>query len=70
MEVRGQLHALAALLQVKKPWIRGWVGPRAGLDAVERQKSLAPAGNRTPAVQPIAIPNAYYANYITTGLQL
>jgi hypothetical protein len=31
-----------------------WVGPRAGLDDVERRKALAPAGNRTLAVQPLA----------------
>jgi hypothetical protein len=31
------------------------MGPRARLDAVEKRKrSLAPAGNRTPVVQPIA----------------
>jgi hypothetical protein len=34
-------------------WIGGWVGLRTGLDAVEK-KSLNPAGNRTPAVQPVA----------------
>jgi hypothetical protein len=34
-------------------WIGGWVGPRAGLDAAEKRKSLAPAGNQTSAVQPI-----------------
>jgi hypothetical protein len=33
-------------------WIRGCVGPRAGLDAVE--KNLALAGNRTPAIQHVA----------------
>jgi hypothetical protein len=26
-------------------YIGGWVSPRAGLDAVERQQSLTPAGN-------------------------
>jgi hypothetical protein len=31
------------------------VGPRAGLDAVESEKSLSFAGNRTPAVQSVAI---------------
>jgi hypothetical protein len=31
---------------------RGWVGPRASLDAIE--KSLASAYNRTSAVQPVA----------------
>jgi hypothetical protein len=30
------------------------VGPKAGLDALE--KNLNPAGNRTAAVQPVAIP--------------
>jgi hypothetical protein len=33
-------------------WIGGWVGPRAGLDAV--QKTLEPAWNRNPAFQPVA----------------
>jgi hypothetical protein len=36
-------------------WIGGWVSPRARLDAVKR-KSRTPAGNRTSAVQPVAIP--------------
>jgi hypothetical protein len=31
-----------------------WAGPRAGLDAVEKRKSLAPAGNLTWTVQPVA----------------
>jgi hypothetical protein len=37
-------------------WIGGWVGPRAGLDAVvKRKKSLhSPAGNRISVVQPVA----------------
>jgi hypothetical protein len=26
----------------------GWVGPKPGLDVLEKRKSLAPAGNRTP----------------------
>jgi hypothetical protein len=39
--VTGQLHPLVALALGKEPpgthWIRGWVGPRAGLDTgVER----------------------------------
>jgi hypothetical protein len=28
-------------------WIRGWVGPRAVLDAVVKRKFPAPTGNRT-----------------------
>jgi hypothetical protein len=35
-------------------WIGSWVGPRAGLDAEERRKSLVPSGNRTLAVWPAA----------------
>jgi hypothetical protein len=35
-------------------WIGGWVGPRVSLDAVEKRKSLAPARDRTLAVQPVA----------------
>jgi RNA:NAD 2'-phosphotransferase (TPT1/KptA family) len=30
------------------------VRPTAGLDAMEKRKSLAPTRNRTPAVQPVA----------------
>jgi hypothetical protein len=32
------------------------VDTRASLDAVEKKKSLASAGNRTMAVQPVAVP--------------
>jgi hypothetical protein len=32
------------------PWIGGWVGPRAGLDEVE--KILDPTGTRTPTLFP------------------
>jgi hypothetical protein len=37
-------------------WIGGWVGPRAGLDAVASRKIpiIAPAKNRTPVIQPVA----------------
>jgi hypothetical protein len=48
MEINGQLHAPAALPPLKAPgthWIGGCVGPRAGFDAVEKEKNLAPAGN-------------------------
>jgi hypothetical protein len=44
MEVIGQLHDPDALPLGKEPrsthWIRGWVGPRVGLDAVEKRKIL------------------------------
>jgi hypothetical protein len=40
MEVSGVLHTTAALYQGKRAlgthWTRGWVDPRASLDAVER----------------------------------
>jgi hypothetical protein len=39
-------------------WIGGWVGPRVGLDSVE--KKTCTAGNRTRAVQPAAIPTEPY----------
>jgi hypothetical protein len=46
---------------VKAPgthWIGGWVDPRAGLNAVAKRENLltTPAGNRTPASQPVALP--------------
>jgi hypothetical protein len=34
-------------------WTRGWVGPRAGLDAVSN-KVLVSAWNGKPAAQPVA----------------
>jgi hypothetical protein len=34
-------------------WIGGGMGPRVGLDAVEKRKSCI-AGNRTTGVQPVA----------------
>jgi len=41
MEVSGQLHAPAALPTGKDPlvthWIEGWMGPRAGLEAVVKR---------------------------------
>jgi hypothetical protein len=35
-------------------WIGGWMGPRAVWMLSRRDISLAPTGNRTPAVQPVA----------------
>jgi hypothetical protein len=44
MEVSGKLHALAALPPRERAlgthWIGGWVGPRVGLDAVEKRQIL------------------------------
>jgi hypothetical protein len=36
-------------------WNRSWVGPKAGLDAFEEEKSLAHAGNQTlfPVIEPL-----------------
>jgi hypothetical protein len=36
--------------------VEGWVGPRAGLDTVAKRKDLniAPTGNRTPVIRPVA----------------
>jgi hypothetical protein len=59
--VSGQLHAPAALPPGKEPpsthGIGDWVGPRAGLDDVEKEKILDPyqESNSDPsAVQPVA----------------
>jgi hypothetical protein len=49
MEVNGQLHAPIALLPRKQPHcIGGWMGPRAGLDAMEKRKICLGARNRIP----------------------
>jgi hypothetical protein len=54
MEMSGQLHAQAALHPMKVPPLRigigGWVGTRAGIDAVVKRKIPASAGNRTLVV--------------------
>jgi hypothetical protein len=41
-------------------WIVNWVEIRVGLDAVAMRKSLSPAGNRTPFVQPLTILTELY----------
>jgi hypothetical protein len=38
-------------------WRGGWVVPKAGLNAVRREKFLVDTRKRTPAIQPIAISN-------------
>jgi hypothetical protein len=44
MEVSGQLHARDALAPGERApsihWVRGWVGPTAGLYTVEKRKIL------------------------------
>jgi hypothetical protein len=57
MKASDQFHDRAFLLSGKElpVRIRGWVGPRASLAAMERYKFLAPVGNRPPAVLPVAI---------------
>jgi hypothetical protein len=47
-------------------WIGGWVGLRAGLDAAENRKSLAPAWNRAMDVQPTA---QHYSDWAIPALK-
>jgi hypothetical protein len=47
MEVSGELHAHGTR------WIGGWVGPRAGLDAVEK-RDICSGRNRTRTIQLVA----------------
>jgi hypothetical protein len=49
-------------------WIRGWVGPRAILDAVVKRKVLSPrrvSNPRTPIIQPVA---QRYTDWAITAL--
>jgi hypothetical protein len=53
MDVSSQLHAPAALPSGKNPgthWIGGWVGPRAGLDAVVKRKIPSPSRDSNPSI--------------------
>jgi hypothetical protein len=54
MEVTGQLHAPVALYPGKEPLgtrlIGGWVGLRAGLDAVARRKIAGPCWELNPSL--------------------
>jgi hypothetical protein len=34
-------------------WVGGWVGPRTGMNAVEKREYLDPTGNRTPAIKTV-----------------
>jgi hypothetical protein len=51
MEVSGQLDAPAAIPRGDGApgthWLKGWVGPTAGLDAVEKRKFLVRVGDGT-----------------------
>jgi hypothetical protein len=58
MEVSGQRHAPVALYpRGKNPpgthCTRGWMGPKAGMNAKARKKSSAPVGDWTPIVEPV-----------------
>jgi hypothetical protein len=64
MEVNGQLHAPAALSRIKITgvhWIGGWVGPRAGLDALEK-KEICPFRESNPGC-PACSPPLYKPSY-------
>jgi hypothetical protein len=62
--VSGQLHAMAYLppgRDLRTQWIGGWVGPRAGLNDVEKRKFLTLPGLKLrslgrPARSQVAIP--------------
>jgi hypothetical protein len=66
MVVSGEHHALAVLYpQGKTPgthWIRGWVGPRAGLDAEARRKILCLCWGSNPS-RPVRSQTLYWLSY-------
>jgi len=59
MEVSGQLHGLVTLPMDKKTpgsrHIRGWVGPKTGLNAMENRKFPSPCWELHPAGSLITI---------------
>jgi hypothetical protein len=59
MEVSGQLHALGALLCGKSPrypLYGKFCASKTRSGRYGEEKNLTPTENRTPAIQPIAIP--------------
>jgi hypothetical protein len=56
MEVSGELHALGVLPPWEEPPVGGCVGPRVGLDAVEKRNNPfnALVWYRTPISQSVA----------------
>ena len=57
MEVSGQYHTPAALPPGEDfgiHWIGGWVGPKVGLDILEKKKSPEPTGIQPGTVRPVA----------------
>jgi hypothetical protein len=68
MEVSGQLHTLAALPPGKEspipslPWIGGWMGPRAGLDAVSERKILSLHRESNPDHLTVLLMASYYTD--------
>jgi hypothetical protein len=69
----GQLHTLIALLpreiDPSAHWIGNWVGPRAGLDVMEKKKISNPCQELnawTLIVQPVA---SYYTGWATPTLR-
>jgi hypothetical protein len=46
-------HFIAGERGSSNHWIGGWVGHRTGMDTKEKRKSLAPARNWTPVIQPV-----------------
>jgi hypothetical protein len=69
--VSGQCHAPAALCPGERTpgthCTGGWVGLRAGLDTDVREKSFAPAGDRTPIVQSVV---RHYTDWATPAPDL
>jgi len=60
MEVSEQLHSFTPRQRAPPThWIGGWVGPRAGLDAVVKRKIPGPYLD-TPPDQPDRSPTLYH----------
>jgi hypothetical protein len=79
MDVSGKRHATAAVPKGKDPdthLTEGWVGPREGLDVLERVKSLLHSGFWTRLIQPVyqnlirKIQNVYNIIYINCKINI
>ena len=72
MKLSDRIHTSAALISGLNPathCIGGWLGPRAGLNDLEKRKSHVAAGIRTPAVYTWGVQVLRSPNFFFSGME-